>query len=128
MNLRDRIGVDVGRRAKIEDGIQAAIENDVHYLDIKIDVPPNAIESLTKERIGAIREACEANGIHIGVHTLSAVNMAEVAPHVRDGVDRYIKGHMDACKELGGEWMVVHAGYHFTADVEMRREAGLERL
>jgi len=128
MNLRDRIGVDVGRRAKIEDGIQAAIENDVHYLDIKIDVPPNAIESLTKERIGAIREACEANGIHIGVHTLSAVNMAEVAPHVRDGVDRYIKGHMDACKELGGEWIVVHAGYHFTADVEMRREAGLERL
>ena len=47
---------------------------------------------------------------------------------VRDGVDRYLFGHMDACKRLGGEWMVVHAGYHFTSDVEMRREAARERL
>ncbi len=128
MDLRDRIGVDLGRRAKIEDGIQAAAEHGIKYLDIKIDVAPNAVETLTRDRIKAIRDACDAHGIHIGVHTLSAVNMAEVAPHVRDGVDRYIKGHMDACKELGGEWIVVHAGYHFTNDYAMRREAGLERL
>jgi sugar phosphate isomerase/epimerase len=128
MNLGDRIGVDLGRRAKIEDGIEAAIEHGVRYLDLKIDVAPNAIESLTKERIKAIRETCEKHEIHIGVHTLSAVNMAEIAPHVRDGVDRYIKGHMDACMELGGEWIVVHAGFHFTSDFELRRDAGLERL
>lgn len=59
---------------------------------------------------------------------MSAVNVAEVAPQVRDGVERYLTGHMDACKRLGGEWMVVHAGYHFTSDVKMRMEAGLERL
>jgi sugar phosphate isomerase/epimerase len=68
------------------------------------------------------------HGIHIGIHTLSAVNVAEVAPHVRDGVDRYLHGHMEACRRLGGEWMVVHAGYHFTGDYEMRRQASLERL
>jgi sugar phosphate isomerase/epimerase len=47
---------------------------------------------------------------------------------VRDGVDRYLTGHMDACKRLGGEWMVVHAGYHFTSDVQLRMQTGLERL
>jgi len=128
MNLRDRIGVDVGRRAKIEDGIDAAVKHGVRFLDVKIDVAPNAIESLTSERIAGIRKRCADNGIKIGVHTLSAVNVAEVAPQVRDGVDRYLFGHMDACKKLGGEWIVVHAGYHFTSDYQMRREAALERL
>ena len=128
MNLRDRIGVDVGRRAKIEDGIEAAIKHGIRFLDVKIDVAPNAIESLTPERIAAIRDRCGENGIRLGVHTLSAVNVAEMAPHVRDGVDRYLLGHMDACKRLGGEWIVVHAGFHFTSDYQMRRDAAVERL
>lgn len=128
MTLRDRIGIDLGQRNLIEDGIKAAIENDVRYLDLKIDVAPNAIETLTNERVAQIRKACEANEIHVGIHTMSAVNVAEIAPHVRDGVDSYLVGHMDACKRLGGEWMVVHAGYHFTSDVQLRMDAGLERL
>jgi hydroxypyruvate isomerase len=128
MSLRDRIGIDLGRRSTIEDGIAAAIRHGVKWIDVKIDVAPNAVESLTPDRVARIRSDCEAHGIHLGVHTMSAVNMAEVAPHVRDGVDRYLIGHMDACKLLGGEWMVVHAGFHFTSDVKMRIEAGLERL
>ncbi|BCJ90714.1 hypothetical protein IZ6_14490 [Terrihabitans soli] len=128
MNLRQRIGLDLGRRAKIEDGLAAAIEHDAKYLDVKIDVAPNNIESLTPERIKGIRDTAEKHGIHVGLHTMSAVNMAEIAPHVRDGVDKYLFGHMDACKKLGGEWIVVHAGYHFTSDVKLRMEAGLERL
>jgi sugar phosphate isomerase/epimerase len=127
-SLRDRIGVDLGQRNKIEDGLAAAVKHGIRYLDLKIDVAPNAIETLTPERIKGIRETCDKNNIHVGVHTMSAVNMAEVAPHVRDGVDRYLMGHMDACKKLGGEWMVIHAGYHFTSDVKMRMEAGLERI
>lgn len=128
MKLRDRIGIDLGQRNKIEDGIAAAIKHGVRYLDLKVDVAPNAIETLTDERVKGIRKSCDENGIHVGIHTMSAVNVAEVAPHVREGVDAYLKGHMDACKRLGGEWMVVHAGYHFTSDVKMRMEAGLERL
>jgi len=128
MTLRDRIGIDLGQRNRIEDGIEAAVAHGVRYLDLKVDVAPNAIESLTGERVAAIRSACESHGIHIGIHTMSAVNVAEIAPHVRDGVDRYLTGHMDACKRLGGEWMVVHAGFHFTSDVQLRMEAGLERL
>jgi sugar phosphate isomerase/epimerase len=87
-DLRERIGVDLGRRSRIEEGLAAAVQHGVRWVDVH----------------------------------------AEVAPHVRDGVDRYLTGHMDACKRLGGEWMVVHAGYHFTADIKMRMEAGLERL
>jgi hydroxypyruvate isomerase len=128
MNLRDRIGIDLGRRSTIEDGLAAAARHGVRWVDVKIDVAPNAIESLTDERVARVRSLCETHGIHLGVHTMSAVNMAEVAPHVRDGVDRYFIGHMEACKRLGGEWMVVHAGYHFTSDVQMRMDAGLERL
>jgi sugar phosphate isomerase/epimerase len=128
VSLRDRIGLDLGGRTRIEDGLKAAIEHQVHYLDLKIDTAPNAVETLTPDRVSAIRELCERHEIHVGVHTLSAVNTAEVAPHVRDGVDRYLIGHMDACKRLGGEWIVVHAGFHFTSDAKMRMEAGLECL
>lgn len=128
MSLRDRIGIDLGQRIRIEDGLAAAIAHGVKYLDLKIDVAPNAIETLTEARVEAIRSACARHGIHVGVHTMSAVNVAEVAPHVREGVDRYLRGHLDACQRLGGEWMVVHAGYHFTSDVALRRDAALERL
>lgn len=128
MNLRDRIGIDLGRRSRIEEGLLTAAEHGIRFVDVKLDTAPNAIEQLTPERVRDIRDICERHGIHTGVHTMSAVNMAEIAPHVRDGVDRYLFGHMDACKQLGGEWIVVHAGYHFTADKEMRMQAGLERL
>lgn len=127
-NLKQRIGVDLGQRNRIEDGLAAAVEHGIRYLDIKIDVAPNAIESLTEERIRGIRSTCDQHGIHLGLHTMSAVNMAEVAPHVRDGVDRYYLGHLDACKKLGAGWMVIHAGYHFNSDVQMRMEAGLDRI
>jgi sugar phosphate isomerase/epimerase len=128
MNLRDRIGVDIGKRSRIEEGLAMAVDHGVRFVDLKIDIAPNAIETLTDERVAGIRSTCEANGIHVGIHTLSAVNVAEVAPHVRDGVDAYLLGHLEACKRLGGEWMVVHAGFHFTSDFAMRRDAGLERL
>jgi sugar phosphate isomerase/epimerase len=128
MTLRDRIGVDLGRRIRIEEGLQAAVAHQIRWLDVKIDVAPNAIESLTPQRIAGIRATAERHGIHLGVHTESSVNTAEISPHVRDGVDRYLLGHLETCKALGGAWMVVHAGYHFTADIPERMEAGLERL
>lgn len=128
MHIKQRIGVDVGRKLSVEDAMQWAIDNDVLFIDCQIDLEPNALETFDETRCAPIRKKCAANGIHLGLHTLSAVNIAEVSPFVRDAVDAYLKGYVDAAARLNAEWVEVHAGYHFTSDIEMRMAAGLERL
>lgn len=128
MYIKQRIGVDVGGKLSVEDAVQWAIDNDVHYIDSQIDLEPNALETFDEARCAPIREKCAARGIHLGLHTLSAVNIAEVSPFVRDAVDQYLKGYVDAAARLNAEWVELHAGYHFTSDIEIRMAAGLERL
>jgi len=79
-------------------------------------------------RADSIREMCNALDVHLGLHTLSAVNIAEFSPFVRDAVDDYLRAYIDAAVRLNAKWVVVHAGYHFTADRDRRIEASLERL
>jgi sugar phosphate isomerase/epimerase len=126
--LRDRIGVDIGRRMRLEDGIEWAARNAVRHIDIQLDTGANAFTSFDEQRAREVRSACERHGIHLGLHTLSAINVAEYSPILSEAVDEYLKGYIDVSPKLGAEWIVVHAGYHFTADPEMRMEAGLERL
>lgn len=128
MTIRDRIGIDVGRRLSVERAIEWAAENRVRYIDCQIDIEPNALESFDEARCAPIREACQRHGVHLGLHTVSAVNIAEVAPFLRDAADAYLKGYIDAARRLNAEWIEVHAGYHFTRDKERRMEAGLKRL
>ncbi len=128
MNIRDRIGVDVGRKLSVEDAVEWAIANEVTFIDCQIDVAPNALESFDEARCAPIRARCEAAGIRLGLHTLSAVNVAEFSPYLSEAVDRYLKAYIDAYGRLGANWIVVHAGYHFSDDVKMRMEVGLERL
>lgn len=128
MNLRDRIGIDISRRLKLEDGIEWAAHHGIRYIDIQLDTAANAFTSFDDKRAAGVRAACEKHGIHLGLHTLSAVNVAEYSPYVGDAVEQYLKGYIDVYPKLGAEWMVVHAGYHFTKDKKMRMEAGLERL
>jgi sugar phosphate isomerase/epimerase len=128
MALRDRIGIDVGRRLRLEDAVQWAATHDVRYIDIQLDTAANALTGFDDARASGIRQACERHGVHLGLHTLSAVNVAEYSPYVADAVDQYLNAYVDAYANLGAEWIVVHAGYHFTSDKEMRMEAGLERL
>jgi sugar phosphate isomerase/epimerase len=126
--LRDRIGIDLGRRMRIEDGIGWARAHDVRFIDIQMDTAENAFTRIDAGRASAIRAACEAGGIQLGLHTLSAVNVAEYSPFVAEGVDRYLEGYVDVCAALDARWIVVHAGYHFGKDKPMRMAAGLERL
>ncbi len=128
MSLKDRIGIDVNRTVTIEDGIEWAAKNGVRYLDFQLDTEANAITSFDAKRVAAVRAGREKHGIHIGLHTSSAVNVAEYAPHASKGVDEYLKAYVDIYPQLGAEWIVVHAGFHFTKDKEMRMKAGLERL
>jgi sugar phosphate isomerase/epimerase len=128
MSLLERIGVDIGRKAKLEDAVEWAARNGVRYIDIQLDTGANAFTSFDEARCKAVRAACEKHGVHLGLHTLSAVNVAEYSPRLSEAVDEYLKGYIDIYPRLGAEWIVVHAGYHFTADVKMRMEAGLARL
>jgi len=128
LGLKERIGVDIGRRAKLEDGIAWAAKHGVRYVDIQLDTAANALTTFDDRRAAGIRDACEKHGIQLGLHTLSAVNVAEYSPFVADAVEQYLKAYVDVFGRLGAKWIVVHAGYHFSSDKQMRMEAGLERL
>lgn len=127
MNLHDRIGVDVGRGLSAEDAIRWAAANGVRFLDVQTDLAPNALASMSG-RAAAIRGLCEETGVSLGLHTLSGVNIAEVSPRVSEAADAYLRDYIDLAAATGAGWVIVHAGYHFTSDYTMRREAGLERL
>ena len=128
MSLRDRIGIDVGRRLRLEDALEWAAEHEVRWIDIQLDTGANALSSFDDARAVGVRRACERYGVHLGLHTASAVNVAEVAPYVGDAVERYLEAYVEIAPRLGAEWIVMHAGFHFTSDKERRMAAGLDRL
>jgi len=128
MSLYDRIGVDVGRKLALEDALAWAAAHRVRFIDVQLDTGANALDTIDAARAAALRRECERHGLHLGLHTSSAVNVAEYAPYVGDAVDEYLKAYVDAASRLGAEWIVMHAGFHFTSDREQRMQAGLERL
>ena len=126
--LIERIGVDAGARAPVEEALEWAGRNRVFYMDFQADVAPNAFESFDDARCARVRDLAERNDIHLGLHTLSGVNVAEISPFCRDAVDEYLKAYVDLSQRIGAEWIVVHGGYHFTglpqgADAGERRAA-----
>ena len=127
-NLEKRIGVDVGRRAKLEDGLAWAAVNKVFFVDIQLDSGANAMETFDETRCESVKELCQNNNIHLGLHTLSGVNMAEYSNFFRQAADEYLRAYIDMATRLDAEWIVVHGGFHFTADYEQRKQASLERL
>ena len=128
MGFRDRIGIDIGRRLSAEDAISWAAANEVSYFDIQCDIAPNEMERFDPVVCAAIRDACAANNLHLGLHTLSAMNTAEIAPFLRDAADEYLRGYIDLARQMAAEWVVVHGGYHFTGDAGLRRAASIDRL
>jgi len=128
VGLRERIGIDLGRRVKLEDGIEWAAKNDVRYVDIQLDTAANAVTAFDDQRAEDVRQLAAKHGVTLGLHTLSAVNVAEYSPYVGEAVDAYLKSYIDIYAKLGARWIVVHAGYHFTDDVDMRMKASCARL
>lgn len=128
MSLFDRIGGDIGRKLVLEEAITWAAANRVWFIDMQLDTGANAMTAIDDTRAAALRAACERYGIHLGLHTSSAVNVAEYAPYVGDAVEHYLEAYIDAAQRLGAEWIVMHAGFHFTSDRDQRMAAGRERL
>jgi sugar phosphate isomerase/epimerase len=128
LGLRERIGVDLGRRVRLEEGIEWAAKNGVRFIDIQLDTAANAVTAFNDKRAEHVRQLAAQHGVTLGLHTLSAVNVAEYSPYVAEAVDAYLKSYIDIYAKLGAQWIVVHAGYHFTDDIEMRMQAGCARL
>jgi sugar phosphate isomerase/epimerase len=127
MNLKDRIGVDLGRRVSLEDGVDWAIVKGVKYIDAQLDIAPNGLTDFDEARCAPIREKTAANGIHLGLHTLSGVNIAEYSPFLSEAIDAYLKAYIDVALSLNAEWIVVHPGHHF-GDKEARMEAAVGHI
>jgi sugar phosphate isomerase/epimerase len=128
MNFRDRIGIDLGRKIRLEEGIEWAGKHGVRYIDVQLDTAANALPTFDDARAREVRALADRHGVKIGLHTSSAVNVAEYSPYVADAVDAYLRSYVDAYNKLGASWIVVHAGYHFTKDKPLRMESGLARL
>lgn len=128
MSLRDRIGIDLGRKIRLEEGVALAAAHGVRFIDVQLDTGENAFDRFDAARCAAVRAACDQHGIQLGLHTASAVNVAEYAPLVAEAVDRYLRAYVDIYSRLGARWIVVHAGYHFGRDKPARMQAGLERI
>jgi len=123
----ERIGIDLQAKLPLEDGVGWAAEHGLRYIEAEVDVAPNAFHRFDDAGCEGIRARCAEHGIHLGLHTLSSVNTAEISPLVGEAVDAYLKGYIDLSKRLGAGWIVVHAGYHF-GDRQRRMAASLERL
>lgn len=128
MTLFDRIGIDIGRKLLLEEAVGWAAGHRVRYIDVQLDSGANALGTINAARAAAVRRACEHHGIHLGLHTASAVNVAECAPYIGDAVEHYLRAYVDAAALLGAEWIVMHAGFHFTSDRDERMRTGRERL
>jgi len=129
--LRERIGVDLGGRRRLEDGLAWAAANDVRYVDACLEGAPghlNAPAKWTAARVAEVRATCERHGIHLGLHSASAVNIAETSPLLAEAAEQYLATYLDVAQRLGAEWIVVHGGYHFTGDFAARLTASIERL
>ncbi len=128
MAIIDRIGIDIGVKKSVEDGLQWAAEHGLRYVDFRLETGPDSFTAFTPAYCDAIRRQATESGITLGLHTLSAVNIAEFSPHLAEAADHYLRTYIDIGKALNAGWVEVHAGYHFTSDIEQRKAAGRERL
>jgi sugar phosphate isomerase/epimerase len=125
--LFDRIGVDINQKLPLEAAVEWAVKHKVPYIDLCLDQTPELLER-SSPRLRKARAILEKNDIHIGLHTLSAVNIAETSPFATSAADAYLAAYLDAAKKLGAGWIVVHGGYHFTSDKKARMDAAVARI
>lgn len=127
-DIADRIGIDVGARLRPEEGLAWAADHGVPHVDLRLDERRLLEPERLDERAPAIRERAAETGVEFGLHTLSAVNVAETSPFVDRGAEEYMRAYVDAAERLGAGWVVVHGGYHFSKYPEKRIEAAIDRL
>jgi sugar phosphate isomerase/epimerase len=126
-DLKYRMGTGPGG-PNLEDGLAWAASNDFHFLDFNADHGANALATWSADRIRAVRQYCEEHDLHLGIHTLSAVNVAEFSPYMSEAVDAYIRANVDLGRQLGVAHVITHAGLHQSSELDLRKAASLEHL
>jgi len=125
--IKDRIGVDLNRRIGLEPGLDWAIRHGIRFLDICLDPAPDLFDH-TNRRLREARSRLDEHGITLGLHTLSSMNVAENCPYLSEAADRYLEAYIRSAKAIGAGWVIVHGGYHFTADKQERMEIAVARI
>jgi len=125
--LFDRIGVDINQKLPLEPAVEWAVKHQVPYIDLCLDQTPELLQK-GSSRWRKARTQLEKAGIRLGLHTLSAVNIAETSPYVSEATDGYLAAYMSAAQHLGAGWIVVHGGYHFGSDKKPRMDAAVARI
>src|SRR5918997_1078070 len=112
----------------LERAIEWAVEHGFSRVDFNADGPPNYPATFTPERVGAVRALAEGHGVQLGIHSLSAVNMAQITPVMAAAADEYVRQNLDLAKALGCGYVICHGGFHFSSDYESRFAAAIERM
>src|SRR5262245_25717857 len=125
--LKSRMGTGAGG-PDLEDGLKWAAANGFHYIDFGCDYGANALSTWDAARIASVRTLCEEHDIHLGIHTLSAVNVGEFSPFLSEAVEQYLQAHVDLGEKLGVEHIITHAGLHQSSEIDLRKKSGLKHL
>jgi sugar phosphate isomerase/epimerase len=112
----------------LEQMIEWAVEHDFRRVDFNADNPANYPATFTPARIQMIRYLAASHGVTLGIHSSSAVNMAEITPVMAAAADTYVRENLELAHALGCRYVICHGGFHFSSDVEGRFAAAIERL
>ena len=88
-SLLERIGVDINQKLALEAALDWALEQEVPYIDLCLDQTPELLQK-DSARLKKARSRLEKTGTRLGLHTLSAVNVAETSPFVAAAADQYL--------------------------------------
>ena len=112
----------------LEQAVRYAMERDFRLVDFNADSPPNYPATFDPQRVRAIRSLADKHDVQLGLHTLSAVNMAEITPVMHAAADTYLIQNFDLASSLGCRYVICHGGYHFSSDYSERLAAAIDRL
>src|SRR5688500_13383723 len=79
----------------LERAIDWATAHGFGRVDFITDTPPNYPTTFSPGRVAAIRALAQGRGVSLGLHTLSAVNMAEITPVMHAAADQYLRENLD---------------------------------
>ena len=104
--LFDRIGVDINQKLPLEAAVDWTVKHKVPFIDLCLDQTPELLRAPTPP---ADRRApqLEKAGAKLGLHTLSAVNIAETSPFVAKAADEYLAAYIERRRSASapaGSW------------------------